>query len=257
MPTPPVLRVVEREARVFSKLWRGVLFSTVVSPILFLAAMGLGLGSLVNKHSGNVSGLSYIDFVAPGLLVSSAVQIAANDAMWPVLGAVKWIKNFHATVATSITSSQLVDGYVLWVALRGMGASAIFLAVAAALGAISSVWGVLAIPAAALCGAAFCAPLSAYSVGLESDMSFPVIIRVVILPLALFSGVFFPISELPGWLQVLVQFSPLWHGVALARDATTGTLQFWADVVHVLVLAACTGFGLVWARHAFAKRLTA
>jgi lipooligosaccharide transport system permease protein len=88
-------------------------------------------------------------------------------------------------------------------------------------------------------------------------MSFPVIIRVVILPLALFSGVFFPITELPGWLQVLVQFSPLWHGVALARDATTGTLHFWSDVAHILVLVACTGFGLLWARRAFAKRLTA
>jgi lipooligosaccharide transport system permease protein len=257
MSTPPILRVVEREARVFAKLWRGVLFSMVVSPILFLAAIGVGLGNLVNQHSGNVSGLSYIDFVAPGLLVSSAVQIAASEAMWPVLGAVKWVKNFHATVATGITSSQLVDGYVLWVALRGMGASAVFLAVAAVLGAIPSVWGILAIPAAALCAAAFCAPLCAYSVGLESDMSFPVIIRVVILPLALFSGVFFPITELPGWLQVLVQFSPLWHGVALARDATTGTLHFWADLGHIAVLVACTGLGLVWARRAFANRLTA
>ncbi len=257
MSTPPVLRVVEREARVFAKLWRGVVFSMVLSPILFLAAMGLGLGSLVNQHSGNVGGVSYIDFVAPGLLVSSAVQIAASEAMWPVLGAVKWVKNFHATVATSITSSQLVDGYVLWVALRGMGASAVFLAVAAALGAISSVWGILAIPAAALCGAAFCAPIMAYSVGLESDMSFPVMMRVVILPLTLFSGVFFPLSELPGWLQAIVQVSPLWHGVALARDACTGTLHFWADVGHIAFLSACVVLGLVWARRAFAKRLTA
>jgi lipooligosaccharide transport system permease protein len=119
------------------------------------------------------------------------------------------------------------------------------------------VWGILAIPGAALCGVAFCAPLMAYSVGLESDMSFPVIIRVVILPLTLFSGVFFPLSALPRWVQVLVQCTPMWHGVALARDACTGTLQFWADLGHVAFLVACTGAGLIWARRAFAKRLTA
>ena len=257
MATPPVMRVVEREMRVFARLWRSAVFSTFLAPVLFLAAMGLGLGGLVDEHSGNVAGLSYLDFVAPGLLVASAMQIAANESMWPVLGAVKWVKNFFATVATAITPGELVLGYVIWITLRAVLSSAVFLFVAALMGAVPSAWGVLAIPASALCAAAFCAPLTAYSVGLESDLAFPVIMRVGVLPLFLFSGTFFPISQLPGWMQVLAVFSPLWHGVELARDATTGTLDFWADVAHVLVLCACLGAGLLWGRRAFARRLTA
>jgi lipooligosaccharide transport system permease protein len=257
MATPPVLRVVEREMHVFARLWRSAVFSTFLSPVLFLAAMGLGLGGLVNENTGKVAGLTYLDFVAPGLLVASAMQIAANESMWPVLGAVKWVKNFHATVATSITAGELVVGYVLWIALRAVLGSVAFLLVAALLGAVPSAWGVLAIPAAALCAAAFCAPLTAYSVGLDSDVAFPVIMRIGVLPLFLFSGTFLPISQLPDWLRPFAAVSPLWHGVELARGATTGTLHFWADVVHILVLVACLGAGLLWGRRAFARRLTA
>jgi lipooligosaccharide transport system permease protein len=257
MATAPVLRVVEREMVVFARLWRSAVFSTFLAPVLFLAAMGLGLGGLVDEHSGKVAGLSYLDFVAPGLLVASAMQVAANESMWPVLGAVKWVKNFFATVATSITPGELVVGYVVWITIRAVLGSVVFLLVAALMGAVPSAWGVLAIPASALCAAAFSAPLSAYSVGLDSDLAFPVIMRVGVLPLFLFSGTFFPISQLPGWLQTFAVLSPLWHGVELARDATTGSFDLWADVLHVLVLVACLGAGLLWGRRAFARRLTA
>jgi lipooligosaccharide transport system permease protein len=257
MATPPVLRVVEREMRVFARLWRSAVFSTFLAPVLFLAAMGLGLGGLVDEHSGKVTGLSYLDFVAPGLLVASAMQVAANESMWPVLGAVKWVKNFFATVATSITSGELVLGYVIWIAIRATLGATAFLLVAALLGAVPSAWGVLAIPAAALCAAAFSAPLTAYSITLDSDLVFPVIMRVVVMPLFLFSGTFFPISQLPDWLRPFAAVSPLWHGVELARHATTGSLHFWADLVHVVVLVACVGAGLLWGRRTFARRLTA
>jgi lipooligosaccharide transport system permease protein len=242
---------------VFARLWRSAVFSTFLAPVLFLAAMGLGLGGLVDEHSGKVAGLSYLDFVAPGLLVASAMQVAANESMWPVLGAVKWVKNFFATVATSITPGELVVGYVVWITIRAVLGSVVFLLVAALMGAVPSAWGVLAIPASALCAAAFSAPLTAYSVGLESDLAFPVIMRIAVLPLFLFSGTFFPISQLPDWLRPFAAVSPLWHGVELARHATTGSLHLGADVVHVLVLTACLAAGLLWGRRAFARRLTA
>ena len=257
MATPPVLRVVEREMRVFARLWRSAVFSTFLAPVLFLAAMGLGLGGLVKEHTGKVANLSYLDFVAPGLLVASAMQVAANESMWPVLGGVKWVKNFFATVSTSITPGELVVGYVVWITLRAVLGAVVFLLVAAVLGAVPSAWGVLAIPAAALCAAAFCAPLTAYSVGVESDLVFPVIMRVGVLPLFLFSGTFFPLSQLPGWLRPIAAISPLWHGVELARHATTGSLHLGADVLHVFVLVVCLGAGLLWGRRTFARRLTA
>jgi lipooligosaccharide transport system permease protein len=114
---------------------------------------------------------------------------------------------------------------------------------------------VLAIPAAALCAAAFAAPLAAFSITLDSDIAFPVILRIGILPLFLFSGTFFPISQLPRGLRPLADASPLWHGVQLARGATTGTLDLGADIVHVLVLLACIGAGMLWGRRTFTRRL--
>jgi lipooligosaccharide transport system permease protein len=176
--------------------------------------------------------------------------------MWPVLGGVKWIKNFHATVATEITAGEVLYGYVLWVAIRAMIGSVAFVIVAALLGGIPSPWGVLAIPVAGLCAAAFCAPLASFSVMQESDLSFPLIMRIGVLPLFLFSGTFYPISQLPSGLQPLAQLSPLYHAVELARAATTGDFDLGPDLVHLAVLIGCIVAGLAWGRRRFERRLT-
>ena len=213
-------------ARVRAGCGAASVFSTFVSPVLFLAAMGLGLGGLVKAHTGNVDGLSYLDFVAPGLMVASAMQIAANEAMWPVLGAVKWVKQLprdgrDLDHAPARSPSATCCGSCC----ARSSASTVFLVVAALLGAVPSAWGVLAIPAAALCAAAFAAPLAAYSVALDSDLAFPVIMRVGVLPLFLFSGTFFPISQLPAWLRPLAELSPLWHGVELGARRDHGNVR--------------------------------
>src|SRR5205085_9853925 len=135
----PVIRVVEREYRVWVKLWRGLAFTTFVQPALYLAAMGVGLGKFVDAHSGNVSGLSYLDFVAPGLLVASAMQLAAGEAMWPVLAGAKWMRQYHGVVATPIRPGELYGGFVLWTAIHATFGSTAFLLVAALLGAVPSV----------------------------------------------------------------------------------------------------------------------
>jgi lipooligosaccharide transport system permease protein len=253
--TSPVLRIVEREVRVFSRLWRGFVFSLFLNPVLYLAAIGLGLGGLVDQHSGSVEGLTYLQFVTPGLLVAVAMQVAAGESLWPVVGGVKWVGNFHAAVATEITADEVLYGYVLWVAIRAMIGSVAFVIVAALLGGIPSPWGVLAIPVAGLCAAAFCAPLAAYSVMQDSDLSFPLIMRIGVLPLFLFSGTFYPISQLPAALQVLAHFSPLYHAVQLARAATTGSFDLGPDLVSLAVLTGCTVAGLAWGRRRFERRL--
>jgi lipooligosaccharide transport system permease protein len=255
--TPPVFRIVEREALVYARLWRGLVFSTFVQPVLYLAAMGIGLGHLVSAHSGTVDGLTYLQFIAPGLLVASAMQLAASESMWPVLGGAKWMRQFHGVVATPIGPGELFGGFVTWTALRSMFGAAAFLLVAALLGAIPSAWGVLAIPAAALCAAAFSPLLAAYSITVDSDASFPMIMRLGILPLFLFSGTFFPISQLPSALQPLAALSPLWHGVELARAATTGTFHPAAITAHVAFLAACIAVGTRLGTRNFTRRLSA
>jgi lipooligosaccharide transport system permease protein len=256
MATPPVMRVVEREARVFRRLWRGVGFSMFAQPVLYLAAMGLGLGGLVDDHTGAVQGLDYLDFVAPGLLVASAMQLAASEGMWPVLGGVKWMRHYFGVIATPITPGELFSGYVLWVALRSLLGALAFLLGATVLGAVPSAWGVLAAPAAALTAGAFCALIAAFSITQETDLAFPMIMRLGVLPLFLFSGTFFPIEQLPDGLQPLAYVSPLWHGVELARSATTNSFAA-ADLGHLAVLVGCITLGLAIGTRTATRRLTA
>jgi lipooligosaccharide transport system permease protein len=255
MTTPPMLRVMEREAIVFARLWRGVVFSLFLNPVLYLVALGLGLGGLVKEHSGNVEGVTYLQYVMPGVLMAVAMQVAAGESMWPILGGVKWMRFFHGTVATAITAGQVLYGYVLWIALRAMLGAVAFVLVALVLGAIPSAWGVLAIPIAGLCAAAFSAPLCAFSVAQDSDASFALIMRVGVLPIFLFSGAFFPISQLPEWLQKIAMISPLWNAIELGRAATTGVWDG-SIVGHLAVLIACIALGLWWGTGRFERRLT-
>jgi lipooligosaccharide transport system permease protein len=256
MSTPAMLRVVEREARVFRRLWLGSVYSSLLTPVLFLAAMGVGLGDLVDERSGGAAGLDYIDFVAPGLLAASVAIVGAAEAMWPVMGGLKWMRTSHGMVATPIKPVDVHYGLVVWLAMRSALAATGFVAVAALFGAVDSPWGVLAIPAAALTAAAFASPVAAFSATQETDLGFALIMRLVVIPLFLFSGTFFPVEDLPGWGQALAVASPLWHGVELCRAATTGHGDLLALLGHTVVLAAFVAAGLVVGARTFSRRLS-
>ena len=257
MATSGALRVVEREARVFRRLWRGSAFSTFLTPVLFLAAIGLGLGGLVDEGTGAVQGLPYLDFVAPGLLVAGAMQGAAADSLWPVMAGTKWLRTFHGMVATPLAPTDVFAGHVVWTAIRTALSATAFLAVAALLGAVPSAWGVLAVPAAVLCASAFAAPLAAFAASQDSDVPFPLVMRLGVMPLFLFSGTFFPVDQLPGWLRGLAVLSPLWHGVELARGATTGRLGAADAAVHVLALCVVVALGSWAGARTWRRRLAA
>src|SRR5436190_3349397 len=255
--TPQVLRVVEKEWLAWRRLWKASVFQATVAPLLFLAAMGLGLGDLVDKNSGGVSGVSYLVFITPGLMAASAMMQAAGESLWPVLGGVKWMRTYHAAVATPLSAGAVIGGDVVWTCLRCVLSSTVFLIVGAALGGVPSLWGVLAIPAAVLGASVFAAVLNGYAVGQESDIPFAVIMRIGLFPLFLFSGTFFPTSRLPDWLQPLSWFSPLWHAVELCRAATTGSSPSAGSVVgHVAFLVACLVAGCWWSVRRFRQALT-
>lgn len=248
-------RVVEREARAFSKLWRGSVFSSILTPVLYLGAMGLGLGALVDSRNGGVSGTSYLVFVTPGLLAAGTTISAAGEAMWPIMGGFKWGRQYHAIAAAVPSPGDIYDGVIAWRGcLVALSASA-FLVVAALLGGVPSPWGLLAVPAAILGALAVAAPLAAYVATRESDVSFVVIYRVAVFPLFLFSGTFFPVSMLPDSVRWLVVISPLWHTVELCRGATTGHVG-WPAAVHVAVLVGCVFVGRRWGHRTFARRLS-
>src|SRR2546427_307245 len=158
-----MLRVLEREAIVFRKLWRGSAFSSFVTPVMFLAAIGLGLGGMVERRTGQAAGARYL---------------------------------------------------------------------------------------------AFAAPLAAYAATQDTDLTFPVIMRLGIVPLFLFSGTFFPIGQLPPWLRPVSVASPLWHAIELCRQATTATPHWTAATAHTAVLIACVAAGWRWGTPPFARGLT-
>ena len=128
---PGALRVIEREARIYRRLWRSSVFTNFVGPALYLAAMGLGLGGLIEENGGFDGSVSYLQFVAPGLLAATVMQSAAADSLWPVMGGMKWMKSFHAMAASPLTPTQIVTGQLGWGALRSALAATIFIVVAA------------------------------------------------------------------------------------------------------------------------------
>ena len=255
MQVPGAIQLLDREWLVFRRLWHAFTFSAFGMPILFLVAMGIGLGGIVDDRPGSVEGLDYLQFVAPGLMVAAAMQNAAGESLWPVLGGIKWDGRYIAMVASPLTARDVYEGLVAWVGLKVLASSSAFLLVAALLGGVPSWWGVLAVPAAALCALSFCTPLAAFAATQDSDASFAMIMRLGVMPLFLFSGTFFPVSNLPGWLERVSWLSPLWHGAELARHATTGALQA-VDLLHVLVLVAVLLAGHAWGTRTFIRRLT-
>lgn len=253
--TTLVLRALEREMLVYARTWRGYAFSSLVQPLLFLGAMGIGLGGLVDRGPEGAGGLDYVVFVTPGLLAASALMTAGAGSLWPVLGGVKWMGQFHSMVATAMTPGDVYGGLVLAAAVRAFVSAAAFLAVAAALGGTQSWWAPLAVVPPVLLAATTCAVLAAFSVVRQDDTSFPLVMRLGIIPLFLFSGTFFPIEQLPDPLEVLVWLSPLWHAVEPARHLTAGGAGP-GTALHLLVLLALGAVALPVGVRNFTRRLT-
>jgi lipooligosaccharide transport system permease protein len=169
---------------------------------------------------------------------------------------VKWGGTYHAAVSTPIEAREVYLGQLTWTGVRTSMSATVFLAIAAILGGVPSFWGVLAIPAAVLGALAIAAPLSAWAIERESDGAFSVVLRIVVFPLFLFSGTFFPISRLPDWLEPLVLLSPLYHAVELCRAATTGDLVFLDGLGNVAVLLVFIAVGVLWGERTFRKVLS-
>lgn len=255
MATHGLLLYVEREWRIWRRLWRGSVFSGLVSPILFLGAIGMGLGGLVDERTADVGGVDYLTFVAPGLLAASAMLNAAGSALWPVVSGHKWMGHYRAATATPLRPADVYAGYMSWLGIHTALHAAPYLAVAALVGGVPSPWGLLAVPLAVICAMAFAAPLAAYAVSQDSDAHFAAIMRLVVLPLFLFSGTFFPLDELPSGLRPLAWVTPLWHGVELCRAMTTGSVELGSAALHLGVLLACIAAGAAWGVHTFTRRL--
>ena len=240
----------------YRRTWRGSIYSSVLSPLLYLGAMGVGLGTLVDAHgTASLGGLSYLAFLAPGLLAAAAMQAAVEESTYPVLGSVKWRRTYYAAAASPLRPADLFHGHLLFTTMRLAMNSAIFLAVMAVFGAVASPWALAALPAAVLTGLAFAAPVEAWAITVTKDTSFALIFRFGLIPLFLFSGTFFPVSQLPVWTRPLAYITPLWNGVALCRSLSLGTASLAGALAHVAYLAAVAAVGIAAGNRSYRRRL--
>ncbi|MES2211241.1 MAG: ABC transporter permease [Chloroflexota bacterium] len=240
-------RVFEHRAYQYRRTWRGSVFTSFVNPTLFLMAIGLGLGSYVNARNPDAfHGVTYLQFLAPGLLAGSAMQVAIFESTFPVMIGLVWRRIFHAMYATPIGPRAVAVGTLMWIAFRLTLIATVFTFVSWMFGAVASPIALLGIPAAVLTGLAFAGGMGAFMATRRNPNAFSAIFRWVITPLFLFSGTFFPVDSLPPAIQPIAWLSPLWHGVELTRGAMLGTLlddpvRGLGHLVVLLVLVAIGG----------------
>jgi lipooligosaccharide transport system permease protein len=254
-PSPPWLRAMAYWRYQYKRTWRGSLTTSFVYPVLYLTAIGKVLGSLIQHQHGNVGGVPYLDFLAPGLLAATVMQVGGSEAMYPVMGAIKWLRTYFAMLATPLDVADVLAGHMAWIAARLTIVAGIYLSVMAALGTVHSVLAVAALPAAVATGLAFAVPIAAFASTQQNDTGFTTIYRFGLIPLFLFSGTFFPVSLLPGWLQPVAAATPLYHGVALCRGLVLGHIGAWAAVGHSVYLGALIVLGFRLAMSTYRRRL--
>jgi lipooligosaccharide transport system permease protein len=242
--------------RVYRRTWRGSIISRFLSPLFFLAAMGLGLGSLVDSSAGGVGGQPYLQFVVPGIVAYQAALLGFGDATYPVLGYIKWNRMYSAALSTPLTVTDVLLGHLIVLGANLVVAVTVFIAIAALFGSFASWWVLLGIPVGLLTGLAFAVPTFAISATITTDNVFGILYRFVLTPVLLFSGTFFPLEQLPVVLRPIAWATPLWHGVELTRDAAYGRSPGAMGLVHAVVILAFVAVGWVLAHRAFTRRLT-
>ena len=233
--------------------------TSIGNPLVYLFALGVGLASLVQAPLGDGRGgeVSYLAFVAPALLASAAVTVASEEFTYPVLSGFKWNPVFTGARSAPISSAQIADGVIIAVILRMVATCAIYFGVMLLFGAVPSPLGAVGVITATLTGLAVGVVIMAYTSTVTEDKGQMAIIqRFIITPMFLFSGTFFPLTQLPGYLQWIGWVSPLWHGNELGRVLAYGLDEpVWLTVVHCAYLVAITVVGWRAAQLVMTRRL--
>ncbi|UQU63490.1 ABC transporter permease [Couchioplanes caeruleus] len=244
--------VLEYHLVSYRRIWRSSVLSSFVLPLLTMLGFGVGVGAYV---TGGVQGVPYLDWMVPGLIASTAMQVAIGDSSWPVFGGFEWQKIYFGQASAPLRVADILDGHLLFVVFRTLTSCAAFLLIATAFGTMHSAWALATLPIAALVGLAVATPTFAYAATVRSDSYLAILFRLGVIPMSLFSGVFFPVESLPAVFRWIAYALPLWHGVDLGRAATLGTAPSWSAAGHVVYLALWAGAGWLLALRRFRKRL--
>jgi lipooligosaccharide transport system permease protein len=237
------LLLVERNVRVYRNSWLMIL-SGFFEPFFYLLAIGLGIGGMVGAITGpDGQQIPYALYVAPALLATSSMNGAVTESTFNVFFRLNFQKLYDSVLATPLAPGDVALGEITWAVIRAGLYAVGFTVVILVMGLVQSPWAILAAPAATLMAFAFAAVGMAATTFMRSWQDFD-LINLVILPLFLFSGTFFPITAYPAWLQVVVRLTPLWQGTDMIRALVTGYVDpgiLW----HVLYLSVMGIAGLV------------
>jgi len=249
-------RVWQRNFLVYRRLWHRSIAFGFLQPVLFLTAMGIGVGALMsNQDLAAFGGVPYIDWLGPGLLSAMAMQTATFESTYPIMNKIMWGRNYEAMLSTPLETRNLVIGELFWVAFRIGTLAAVFLVVLAVFGIVRSPFAVLAIPVAMLIGVAFSSCLLAFTATQRNDVGFSALFRFVINPLFLFSGTFFPLSNLPDQVAWIAWLTPLYHGVQLVRGLVLDSLSLAAAPIHLAYLLTMLSVGVFLADRNLRRRM--
>jgi lipooligosaccharide transport system permease protein len=250
----PASRVFRRNWLVYRKIWYRSLFFGFLQPLMFLTAMGLGLGGLVNTaNSAAFSGMSFIDFIGPGLMAANAMQTATFESSYPIMNKIMWGRNYEAMLSTPLGTRHILLGELFWIGFRLLTVATMIFIVLVLFGIARSPLAVLAIPVVVLTGIGFSSCLIAFTATQKNDVGFSAVFRFVVNPLFLFSGTFFP---LPGPVQAVAWATPLFHGVELARGLVLNRLDLAAAPLHLAYLVAFAAIGLLLADRNLRRRMS-
>ena len=253
------LFVTEARLRAMIKYVGLIISIAIANPVLYLVSIGLGLGTYIDKNAGpmGVDGVSYLTFLAPALLATAAIQGAMDESVYPTLEGFKWDKTFFSMNSTPLSGNQIAMGVFFNSLIRTIFTAILYWLVMLAFGVLESPRAWLAIFTAVMAGAAFGALMQALAGFLENEnVFFTVVQRFIIMPLFLFSGTFYPLTNMPIYLQWIGWISPLWHATELGRWLTYGheisTLMLYT---HFIFLNSLLLIGIIASRRIFTRRL--
>ncbi|GAY12121.1 ABC-2 type transporter [Pseudonocardia sp. N23] len=254
-------RVVEHHWRWYRRNWRATAVSSILQPLLFLLAFGVGFGALVGSGpnaAAATGGVPYLVWLAPALLAMSAAQSAAFESTYPILSGFKWQRIYVAMASGPLTGAQIGLGVLSWTGLKMLGSGIVYVLVIAVFGGVAGPGIVVSLAAAVLTGLAVASLITAFAATVENEgNAFSALFRFVVIPMTLFSGTFFPVDRLPEWVRPVVWVSPLWHGTEIARGAALGTWTLVPTLGHLAVLLVLLAVGGVLVARLFTRRLAA
>jgi lipooligosaccharide transport system permease protein len=235
------MRVWQREVTLYKRIWPSTILSTLLDPIMYLLALGFGLGAYVTQ---GIAGHSYLEFIAPGLIASSVMYAAAFEAAWNSYVRMFVERSYESMMATPAELEDVLAGEMAWGATRAFLYSIVMLLVLRAFGLVHSWWALLVPPVAVLAGFMFMAVGLSYTVRTRHMDQLTFFFTLGVTPMFLFSGIFFPLSGLPTAVQAVAWFSPLYHLVEVTRGLALGQVGvgLLGHVAWMLVVTA-----LAWA----------